>query len=147
MPPRKTQRPIKFETGCVRDHPALLATKLNKPTHTIKGVKIMYNDKMYLPCYDADVYREDLHAVFERLHVDARTAMSDGVKPEWKAADKFIITIYKVTEQNPKPSDYFGFEKLEIRVDDKRTANYIWYLCKKGITFEMLKGMHEAKQF
>lgn len=118
----------------------------------------------YFRIYKADVSRDDLKVIFQRLYTDARDIMSDSPQPSWQAEDKFIITVIgrKKTVETEKIS--IGKEpehqaivtkttinttgEFEIRTSDKRTANWIWWLAKKqGLTFEQLKAMETAKKF
>ena len=121
----------------------------------------MFGERKYMNCYNADVKRDDLRIYFQRLFRDARDVMSDCVKPQWEAEDEFIITIYKMETTYINETKTIGdatirregkdskeLDRLEIKVESKEAANYIWYLGKKtNTTFEQIKAMVEAKKF
>ena len=115
----------------------------------------------YMIQYDAGIKNDHLRVVFQRLYHDVRDIMSDSLKPQWEADDKFIITMEKLvtsrtTEINNHPvlgrvriesENVEIVETLTIRADSKQSANHIWFLAKHGADFDLIKAMHEAKKF
>ena len=116
----------------------------------------------FFPCDRATVQRDDLVVTFYRLHEDARDAMCDSPKPEWKAVDEFIVELRSMepitfsrkprfAPPNAAPiriTKIVKKDEYRIRTRSRRVANYIWYLtAKAGASFETIKDMDEARQF
>lgn len=109
----------------------------------------------YRQVFHAQIENENLHIIFFRLYEDISDPMCDSLNGDWVPVDDFRITIKKVepqksfkcgcgwvTEIISKPGNEF-----EVLTNDKKLANYIWYLGKHGTTFEQFKAMHEANKF
>ena len=111
----------------------------------------------YFKVSDASVDNGTLTVSFYRLYTDARDTMSDCLRPDWKAVDDFIILVtgwqVKVTTQKEDgyttiTSGRIKGGSFEVRTEDKRIANWIWYLAaKEKVDYSKLAMMNRAKKF
>lgn len=114
-------------------------------------------DRKWMRNHKADIKREDLQMFFQRLYRDGRDIMSDCLKPQWEPMDDFIITVIstksweEITQHGNMTVTCRHVEELartEIRTQDKRAANWLWYLgAKTPTTYEQILAMQHSNKF
>ena len=106
---------------------------------------------------NAEVDNGTLTITFQRLYRDGRDIMSDCLKPSWEPVDDFIITVtcWQIKVETRKYKDLMSIQsgrkklgEFEVRTNEKKTANWIWYLGeKKKLDFQTLARMNKEERF